>query len=427
MEIIIPQFCLILLIGASGSGKSTFAQKFFKKTEILSSDSIREMITDDESNQDCNEEAFYILHKLLSMRLKRARITIVDATNSTLQAREALLKIAHWNYADAIAIIFDFKPEECNQRNLGRNRVVPIDIIEKQYNSIQENLKDIYKEGFSAVYKIKSLEELNNKRIIQKKMPNDLTDIKNPLDIIGDVHGCLTELKELILSLGYTLESKPINDGFLYHISHPQNRKLVFLGDIVDRGPDVPGVIQLVKDICKSGMGYCLKGNHELKLLRKWNQPSSDALPHGLNASLSQLAKTSPEFRNECKQFLNNLDYHYRFDLGNIVVAHAGLKEVMHGKETRKVWDFAMYGDVTGEKDEYGLPVRKNWARFYYGKPLVVYGHTPVREPLWENNTVNIDTGCVFGGKLTALRYPERQTVFVQSKKEYYSSPKPFL
>jgi protein phosphatase len=114
-------------------------------------------------------------------------------------------------------------------------------------------------------------------------------------------------------------------------------------------------------------------------------------------------------------------------DDGNLVVAHAGMKEDFQGLDTSAVRAFALFGETTGESDEYGLPVRIDWAADSRGKAIVVYGHTPVAEPKWINKTVNIDTGCVFGGKLTALRYPEQEFVQVSALKTYYQSPKPFL
>ena len=99
--------------------------------------------------------------------------------------------------------------------------------------------------------------------------------------------------------------------------------------------------------------------------------------------------------------------------------------ERYQGRASGRVRDFALFGDTTGETDEYGLPVRYNWAAEYRGKAMVVYGHTPVAEPEWLNRTINIDTGCVFGGKLTALRYPERELVDVQAARAYVKPPWP--
>ena len=146
-----------------------------------------------------------------------------------------------------------------------------------------------------------------------------------------------------------------------------------------------------------------------------------------LAESLQQLEKEPAEFRAQALKFLDDLVSHYVFDDGKLVVAHAGMKESMQGRGSGKVRDFALYGETTGETDDFGLPVRYNWSADYRGKALVVYGHTPVPEPLWLNGTVNIDTGCVFGGRLTALRYPEREIVSVPAKATYYESRKPFL
>src|SRR5206468_2519551 len=118
---------------------------------------------------------------------------------------------------------------------------------------------------------------------------------------------------------------------------------------------------------------------------------------------------------------------HYVLDDGKLVVAHAGLRQEMQGRASGRVRDFALYGETTGETDEFGLPVRYNWAAEYRGRATVVYGHTPVPEPAWVNNTINVDTGCVFGGRLTALRYPERELVSVAAARTYYEPAKPFL
>ena len=125
--------------------------------------------------------------------------------------------------------------------------------------------------------------------------------------------------------------------------------------------------------------------------------------------------------------FLDGLVSHYVLDGGRLVVAHAGLQAEMHGRASAAVRAFALYGETTGETDEFGLPVRYPWAQDYRGQAAVVYGHTPVPEPDWVNNTICIDTGCVFGGRLTALRYPERELVSVPAAPRVLASrPRPF-
>lgn len=252
--------------------------------------------------------------------------------------------------------------------------------------------------------------------IIRDPLYNNKKYEKGPLDIIGDVHGCYDELANLVQELGYE------NNNGLYH--HPAGRKLVFVGDLVDRGPNTPGVLRLVMNQVNAGLAYCVPGNHDTKLL-KWMKGKNVTIAHGLQESIDQLQQESPAFREEVKKFIDGLISHYVFDEGKLVVAHAGLREEMHGRGSGAVREFCMYGETTGEIDEFGLPVRYNWAAEYKGRAMVVYGHTPVPEPQWLNRTIDIDTGCVFGGRLTALRYPEKELVSVPAAREYKVSKRP--
>ena len=173
-----------------------------------------------------------------------------------------------------------------------------------------------------------------------------------------------------------------------------------------------------------------MPGNHDQKLLRKLDGRNVQ-ITHGLDRSLAEL-EALPEaeraqLTKELRDFIRSLISHYVLDDGKLVVAHAGLKENLQGRASGRVRNFALYGETTGETDEYGLPVRHNWAEAYRGKALVVYGHTAIPEPEWLNNTINIDTGCVFGGRLTALRYPERELISVPAARVYAAPVKPFL
>ena len=251
---------------------------------------------------------------------------------------------------------------------------------------------------------------------------NNRKNEHGPFDIIGDVHGCLDELQDLLAQLGYGV----VQENGAWRVTPPADRKAVFVGDLVDRGPAIPGVLRLVMSMVHSGAGLCVPGNHDMKLVRKL-KGRDVRITHGLADSLAQLDAEPPDFRETACAFLDGLVSHYVFDYGNLVVAHAGMKEEMQGRGSGKVRDFALYGDTTGETDELGLPVRGNWAAEYRGKAMVVYGHTPVAAPEWLNRTINIDTGCVFGGRLTALRYPERELVSVPARSTYYEAARPFL
>lgn len=231
-------------------------------------------------------------------------------------------------------------------------------------------------------------------------------------DIVGDVHGCAQELDDLLQLLGW--------DG----VHHPEGRTAIFVGDLVDRGPDTPGVLRRVMDMVAAGTAQCVAGNHEVKLLRALHG-APVRLAHGLEASLDQMDAHSDAFREEVKAFLGDLPVQLVLDDGRLVIAHAGLREDLHGVESPRARAFALYGDTTGQRDAHGLPVRLPWQRDYRGDAVVVYGHTPVSEATWVNNTLCLDTGVVFGGRLSALRYPEREIHDVPARREWCAPVRP--
>jgi protein phosphatase len=238
-------------------------------------------------------------------------------------------------------------------------------------------------------------------------------------DIIGDVHGCYDELQELVALLGQRATDDAQRSGDVGDAI----RTLVFVGDLVDRGPRTPDVLRDVMSLVHSGKGLCVRGNHDDKLLR-YLRGKKVIVNNGLEESVAQLNACTAAFRDEAADFIESMPYYLTLNDGTLIVAHAGLEqrlhnEAKHPRNSDAVRSFALYGSTTGKKDELGLPVRLNWAADYQGEPTIVYGHTPVREPHWQNNTINIDTGCVFGGRLTALRYPERELVSIPAKKEY--------
>ena len=174
-----------------------------------------------------------------------------------------------------------------------------------------------------------------------------------------------------------------------------------------------------------AGHALAVPGNHENKLIRALGGRDVQ-VSHGLAETLSQLAGEDEAFRQDVAGFCRGLVSHLVLDGGRLVVAHAGLKEAYQGRASARVRSFALYGDTTGETDEFGLPVRYPWASDYRGRAMVLYGHTPAPDPEWVNNTLCLDTGCVFGGRLTALRYPEKELVSVPAQQVWYKPARPF-
>ncbi|KAB8184875.1 polynucleotide kinase-phosphatase [Microbispora catharanthi] len=415
-EISVPELSLVVLVGISGSGKSTFAARHFAPTQVVSSDFCRGLVADDENDQTATPEAFDLLHHIVGIRLRRGLLTVVDATNVQWEARKKLIELARSHDVLADAIVLDAPEEVARARNAARpDRAFGPHVITRQRKELRRSLGKIAKDGFRRVHVLRG-DEIDDVTVTYEKAWTDKTHLTGPFDIIGDVHGCRAELESLLVKLGW--EVGP--NGAV----HPEGRTAVFVGDLVDRGPDTPGVLRLVMSMVEAGTALCVSGNHEQKLVRALDGRKV-RVAHGLERSLEQLAAEPEEFRTAARTFMDGLISHYRLDGGRLVVAHAGLKEAYHGRASGRVRAFALYGDTTGETDEYGLPVRYPWANDYRGRAMVVYGHTPVPEPEWVNNTICLDTGVVFGGRLTALRYPERELVSVPAEDVWYEPVRP--
>ncbi|HSR54538.1 MAG TPA: polynucleotide kinase-phosphatase [Acidobacteriota bacterium] len=422
MKIEVPELSLVALVGISGSGKSTFAKAHFKPTEVISSDYCRGLISDDESDQSATKDAFELLHYIAAKRLAAGRLTVVDATNVQQDARKPLVRLAREHDVLPVAIVLDLPAKLCHQRNKDRpDRQFGSHVTRQQAQQLRKSLRSLKREGFRHVTVLKSPQEVEQAQVVRNKLWVDKRNETGPFDIIGDVHGCFDETVTLLDKLGYE-----VSDGDSAPMaSHPSGRRAIFLGDLVDRGPNSPGVLRLVMAMVREGAAFCIPGNHDVKLLRKLDGRDV-RLTHGLGETMEQLESEPAEFIDEVRSFLRGLVSHYVLDGGKLVVAHAGMKEAFQGRASGRVRDFALYGETTGETDEYGLPVRYNWAADYRGPALVVYGHTPVPHAEWLNKTICIDTGCVFGGALTALRYPETHLESVPAAKTYYEPVKPF-
>ncbi|MBE7699065.1 polynucleotide kinase-phosphatase [Oerskovia sp. Sa1BUA8] len=421
----VPELSLVVLVGVSGSGKSTFARERFRPFEAVSSDFCRGLVSGDVNDQSATAAAFEVLETIVSKRLEAGRLTVVDATNVQPAARRNLVALARAHDVLPVAIVLDVPESVAIERNRSRpDRDVGDHVVGRQRQALRASLKSLNREGFRKVHVLRGVDEIAHATISREPLLNDLRDQTGPFDAIGDVHGCRAELEALLTELGYVIERDEA--GRPVDAAHPEGRRAIFLGDLVDRGPDSPGVLRLVMGMVRAGHALAVPGNHEHKLVRALSGRNV-TVSHGLETTLAQLAEEPEEFRQDVETFCRELVSHLVLDGGRLVVAHAGLKESYHGRASGRVRSFALYGDTTGETDEFGLPVRYPWANEYRGQAVVLYGHTPTPAAEWVNNTMCLDTGVVFGGKLSALRYPEKELVAVPAAEVYYEPARPFL
>ena len=316
-ELGVPELSLVVLVGVSGSGKSTFARERFKPTEVISSDFCRGIVADDENDQSATADAFELLHFIVGKRLAAGRLTVVDATNVQLDARRSLVALAREHDVLPVAIVLDVPESVCRARNASRpDRDFGEHVIRRQHADLRRSLRGLQKEGFRTVHVLRGEEEIAAATITRTRLFNDLRHEAGPFDVIGDIHGCAAELQTLLGDLGYVVRRDEL--GRATGASHP-DRRAIFVGDLVDRGPDTPGVLRLVMGMVGAGDAFCVPGNHENKLVRALRGRKVQ-VTHGLAESLAQLAAEPAEFRAEAERFMDGLVSHYVFDDGKLVV-----------------------------------------------------------------------------------------------------------
>lgn len=410
-----PHTALLVLAGPAGAGKSTLARRLFKPSQIVSSDQLRAAVADDPGEQDASSDAFALLRQIVERRLRRGLFTVVDATSLTSRAREELLRIGRSQEVAVYLLVVNTPPALCLERNRTRPNAVPEAAIHRHARQLISTLELARREGFTRVDVVDG-ERLDEIELRFTTSPVELPD-PGPLDLIGDIHGCYDELVELLGKLGYEQGS-----DLLYR--HPAGRRPFFLGDLADRGPNSPAVLELVVEHVSRGLAFYVPGNHCRKLARHLKgervRPTG-----GLSETLAQLAKLPPDKRSTlAKNFIRLYDRSppYRLcDKGKLVAVHAGIERPMIGRLSKRIREYCLYGEVVLNEER--VPLGRDWARVYDGHTLVVYGHAPTPKPRVINNTICIDQGCVYGGQLTAFRYPERTFVHVKARRAYVEGP----
>ena len=383
MKIAIPDFCLVVIVGPSPEDGLALARRHFQPDEIVSHTS-------------------ELWPKVAADRLARRELVAIKASGTTAKEQIDLVRLAKRFHAQPIAIVL------CNPASRPDLRTA---------HALEST-------GFKPTHSVASW-AADGLVVERERLPVDLRDEHGPFDIIGDVHGCIDELTELLHRLGYRVRLEGRGDHRRAHVDAPAGRRAIFVGDFVDRGPGSPDVLRIVMAMAEQGSAFAVPGNHDVKFLR-WLRGASVRLTHGLELTSAQFGNEGAPFRDTVRHFLLSLPSHLWLEGGRLAVAHAGILEDMIGRASEGVREFCLYGDTDGETDETGLVVRYNWAAGYRGETAVVYGHTPVPDAEWLNNTLCIDTGCVFGGKLTALRWPEREVVSVPAARMYAKPGRPF-
>lgn len=248
----IPDLCLVVLVGTTGSGKSTFARAHFRHTQVLSSDFFRGMVADDENDQAASKDAFELLHHVAGKRLAAGRLTVVDATNVQQGARAQLVQLAREHDVLPVAIVLDVPEQICFERNAERPDRAHLarNVITRQRKDMTRSLRHLQREGFRKVHHLRGVEEIDGAVVTYEKRYNDLTHLAGPFDVVGDVHGCRAELESLLDRLGYGIVRD--DAGRPVDAAHPDGRTAVFVGDLVDRGPDTPAC-------CASSWAWCAR------------------------------------------------------------------------------------------------------------------------------------------------------------------------
>ncbi|MBY0359655.1 MAG: AAA family ATPase [Candidatus Obscuribacterales bacterium] len=442
-----PDGGLVMLIGLPASGKSNLAQQMAALGfEHLCADLIRLEILGNEADQSQPGKINSIVRQRLESALAHNKRVVLDMANATRKTRRQWIEQARSHGKPIHLVVLDTPLDVCVRRNSQRSRVVPVEVIRGMYNSMlqsgapgdDEGKLHVLQPGPNAEhYILGDVDEYRRRRPESCKKgrcaPVDTSkdderlivrwideDVK--LDIIGDVHGCYDELLELIDLLGYKLAFKIEEDGSLsgFNLVPPEpDRRLAFVGDFSDRGPASDKVLALVMHLCQANLAIAVRGNHDEKL-RRYLKGNPVEVKGSLAATATQVDARGQAFRQRLLAFLSELPIIY--ETADLIMVHGAYRHGASPAVTRKL---CLYGETDGSKDEHGFTRRLHlWEQDYTGDKYIVRGHDVVRKPRFRltpsgKAIVNVDTGCAFGRRLTALRFPEVKLFSVPARREY--------
>ncbi|MDN4492918.1 polynucleotide kinase-phosphatase [Ureibacillus aquaedulcis] len=438
MEIVLPYAGIVLLVGPSNSGKSTFLKQLIDKgqilpSEIISSDEFRVRVSNLEfidwahrwkdvseslynDYQRISAEAFSLMEATIEARCRLNKLTFVDATHLYPDDRKRYIEFGKKHHVPVVTLVLDVNQDVLLERDKKRENPRGTKRIKQQYQVFKREKRFIKKEGYLETYFISDTNETE----VSRRNSNPLyLEIENGIDIIGDIHGCYDEMIQLLEQLGYEKNAEEL-------YVHPEGRKFLSLGDIMSRGPESLKTMSFFLHHVNENLAYMIDSNHGWKIAR-WLDGKNVTLAHGDELVAEDFKQYKDkekieQLKHELKTFLLKAPSHYvltKQGIPTLVCTHAGIKDEFIGKQSDDISDFCRYGDHEGV-NETGRPIRKDWTIHHKTSTLIVWGHDPKPKPLVINNTINIDQGVVFGGELTAFRYPEKEFVAVQAKKDYY-------
>ncbi|MDW9481370.1 polynucleotide kinase-phosphatase [Sinorhizobium meliloti] len=426
-EITLNELGLVLMVGSTGSGKTSLVSRLFAPHESVSLDACRALVSGDPEDQSATRDASDVAERIIEARLRRRLLTVVDATNVRHEDRQRWIAIAERTHSLVSAIVLDPGMSFCHKhaRNREGTRYNPR-AVEQHHTLLSGDKRKLGKSfGIRSAIWLSSEEEIAQATLVRRRSFNDLRHVDGPFDVIGDIHGMTDELEALLAKLGWSAAWSGEGEERAVTLSHPEGRKLVFVGDATDRGPRSLDALRIMRSAVESGVGYAVASNHDARISR-WLRGQTVSEGGGIDTTQAEFEGLSETFRVSMGEFIDALPAHYVFDGGKLAVAHAGIEEGMILGASKAMREFAVYGPKT-PPDAQGKSERVDWAKDYRGKTAVVYGHVACDEAVWLNNTICIDTGCVYGGELTALRWPEKELVSVSASRSYAELEKPLF
>lgn len=441
----LPHGGIVLLVGPSNTGKTTLLNQLIQEeqilaSEVVSSDQFRVLVSDiefitwngrpkDESDALFNEyqqisgAAFDAMDYVIAKRCQLNKLTFIDATHLREEEHDKYLQMGKKFHLPVIAMVLNISETELLRRDSERAFPRGRSRIKQQYQHFKNVLRFIKKKPYRRVYLLGE-EELQILNINRLENPLYI-DIETGIDFIGDIHGCFDEFIEMISKLGYQKNDKG-------YYTHPEGRKILSLGDVLSRGPKSIETLQFFQQHVAAGLAYMIDSNHGWKIAR-WLDGKNVKMAHGDENVAAEFeeyerkngSEAAEKLKGLLKELLLEAKSHYivrKNGVNAVVAAHAGIKDYYIGKQSARISDFCRYGDSEG-LDEHGKPIRKDWSISHKSSELILWGHDPKPQPLLVNNTLNIDQGVVFGGSLTAYRYPEQQFVSVKAKQDYANVP----